>query len=128
MTNCENSGCYTSPFGFNGNSNFNGNRNSKFNDNRNNKFNGSRNSKFNGSRNSNFNGSGRGRPLYTWISLFHWLRVQFLGGFACGHALGYDQAAGFYAQFGQGSSEPDRADHAGYSSGGDGDGCADAVG
>jgi len=35
----------------------------------------------------------------------HRLGVQFLNGFAPGHALGDDQATGFDAQFGQGAAE-----------------------
>jgi hypothetical protein len=60
--------------------------------------------------------------------LFDWLSVQFLDGFASGHALGDDQASRFHSQVGQGSSEPDCAYYAGYSSYGYGDGCAYAMG
>ncbi len=64
-------------------------------------------------------------PLYL---LFYRLGVEFLNRFASGQALGYDQAAGFYAQGGEGASEPDGAEDAGYASDGDRDGRADVMG
>ncbi len=75
----------------------------------------------------NSSGSGQECPLYTRL-FFHGLRIQFLFGFASGQALGDDQAPGFDAQCGQGSSEPDRADYTRHASYRYGDGRAYAVG
>ena len=70
----------------------------------------------------------RGDAWSKRMSLFHRLRIQFLSRFASGQALGDDQAASFDAEFGQSASEPDGSEDASYSSGGNGDGRADAVG
>jgi hypothetical protein len=56
------------------------------------------------------------------------LCVQLLSRFTCGQALRDDEAAGFNTEFGEGSFEPDCAQNASYSSDGDRDRSADAIG